>query len=148
MNLLISLTFVLWMVIARMWSKSILVLTLLLVLLLEQLSRKAAFLLLFSLSLSNTVASYIISILFLLFVIDVKVGLIVLLALLFASLLGDCFRAFFSFSEVLLLLNSVCLSNICILSKVGFLSKFERDVVAFKVMSSLICKSLTCITLF
>lgn len=116
--------------------------------LLEKLARKAAFLLLFSPSLSNTVASYVISILSLPFVIDVKVGLIVLPAKLFASFLGNCFRAFFSFSEVLLLLNSVCLSNICILSKVGFLSKFGKNVVGLEVISSLICKSLTCMTLF
>ena len=116
-----------------MWSRCVLVLTLLPISLLWQLTKKIITLLLSFQSLSSSITNYVISTLFLQFVIDLRVSLIFLPTQLFASLLSDCLCTFFSFSKALLLSDGICLSSIYISSKIGFLSKSGRDIVALEV---------------
>lgn len=63
-----------------------------------------------------------------------KAPFFLLLALALTGFLKYFFYMFFSFSEELLFLNSVCLSTICMASNMGMPSKSGRAIVAFEVM--------------
>lgn len=131
-----------------MWSGCVLVLTLLPISLLWQLTKKAITLLFSFQLLSSSITNYVISILFLPFVIDLRVSFIFLPTQLFASFLSDCFCTFFSFSKALLLSDGICLSSIYISSKIGFLSKSGKDVVALDIKFLQVYRFLTRMTLF
>lgn len=62
------------------------------------------------------------------------VNLIVLLTQFFTNLLSNNFRGFFFFLEALFLLDGIYSSSICISSKVGFLLKSRREIIALKMM--------------
>lgn len=62
------------------------------------------------------------------------VNLIVLPTQFFTNLLSNNFREFFFSLEALFLLNGIYSSSICISSKVGFLLKSRREIIALKVM--------------